>query len=231
MGKQIKKSDESMINSVDRPMGKDPIAPPPTPLEMLLSDLNDLMVDFTDLDLQSGLTGVERRRLNGSGVRRYGFIDKVSDFAVANPDFIPPFMDVAEFKQTVRDIELFRNISVILARIQRIVDDQLLLTGDKSFNIALMYYNAVRDAVGRKVPGALVIFNILRAFFRRPRRPSEEVTNPIVERDAKALLEGHKSGKVVIENVIPQEQRAKRVVVDDIYNDRDRAEFKDTEEM
>jgi len=60
-------------------------------LEQLLKDIDKIRQEMR-VDMQNeALTTAERRRLRGSGVRRYGFIDKVSDVAEANPEFAPPF--------------------------------------------------------------------------------------------------------------------------------------------
>jgi hypothetical protein len=66
------------------------VAPSTPTLETLKSDLDDAIAALQEHSPESALTDSERRRLLGSGVRRYGFIDKVSDFAVANPNFVPP---------------------------------------------------------------------------------------------------------------------------------------------
>ena len=61
-------------------------APQPKPsdsyLEQLIYDLENSMQFFiTDENIQSNLTGTDRRRLFSAGVRNYGFIDKAFDIA------------------------------------------------------------------------------------------------------------------------------------------------------
>jgi len=65
------------------------------------------------------LTTSDRRRLQGSGVRRYGFIDKVSDVATDYPQFWPgsvngtvDFQDA--MKDRLREIEALRNLLIWL---------------------------------------------------------------------------------------------------------------------
>jgi len=174
------------------------------------------------------LTTAERNRLNGSGVRRLGFITKIYETASLRPEFIPPFFDINTMENLSFNIEFLRNIRSLALAIDRMANDALLLSGDESFRLALMYYNSVRDAARRQIPGAQELFTILELFFRRGHRKDEEPTEPEVERDVRALLHGHKDGKIVIENEHPHMVGGKHVVVDETH--KEHAGFKATEE-
>jgi hypothetical protein len=153
-------------------------------------------------------------------VRRYGFIDKVSDVAEANPEFAPPFFSDTVLKTKLREIEVLRNISVALGQMQRITDDVLLQVSDDAFQLALGYYNTVREAARRRQPGAQAVFNVLRLFFKRGRLTGDEPTEHEVERDVKALLHGKKDGEIVIKNERPHLVGGVRKVVDETHRDR-----------
>jgi len=203
--------------------------PPPIPstgwltvanLEQLFEDVNSLLSDLRE-DMQTeALSHAERRRLQGSGVRRYGFIDKVSDVAVANPEFAPAFFDEVELKDLLRKIELLRNISGAFQQLQRMTDDVLLQVSDAAFQLALAYYNTVREASRRRQPGAQTIFNMLRLFFNRPRRPGDEPTEQELERDMKALIHGKKDGEIVIRNERPHLVGGKHEIIDEVHSGR-----------
>jgi len=189
-------------------------------LEQLLEDIDKIRQDMR-VDMQNeALTTAERRRLRGSGVRRYGFIDKVSDVAEANPEFAPPFFSNTELKNRLREIEILRNISVALSQMQRITDDVLLQVSDDAFQLALGYYNTVREASRRRIPGAQAIFRLLQLFFNRPSRPSDEPTEQEVERDLKALLHGKKDGEIIIRNERPHMVGGKHEVIDEVHSGR-----------
>jgi len=189
-------------------------------LEQLFEDVNSMLEDLR-VDMQTeALTHAERKRLLGSGIRRYGFIDKVSDIASANPEFAPVFFDEEQLKDTLRKIELLRNISAAFQQLQRMTDDVLLQVSDSAFQMALAYYNTVREAARRRQPGAQAIFNILRPFFNRPRRPGDEPTEQEVERDVKALLHGKKDGEIVIKNERPHLTGGKHEVIDEVHSGR-----------
>ena len=185
-------------------------------LEQLFEDVNSMLSDLR-VDMQTeALTHAERMRLLGSGVRRYGFIDKVSDVSSANPEFAPAFFSDAELKETLRKIELLRNISAAFQQLQRMTNDVLLQVSDAAFQMALAYYNTVREASRRRQPGAQAIFRLLQAFFRRGRLTSEEPTEPEVERDVKALLHGKKDGEIIIKNERPHLVGGKHEVIDEV---------------
>jgi len=60
----------------------------------------------------------------------------------------------------------------------------------------------------------------LQLFFKRGRQTSDEPSDTEVERDVKALLEGRKDGKIVIENETPRAKGGKHLVFDDTHKDR-----------
>jgi hypothetical protein len=179
-------------------------------------DLISVMNDFLANSDERTMSKSNRRRLLGSGIRRYGFIDQVSDVAADNPKFTPSYMNVAALKELIRQIEMLRNISITLKQMVRMNSDLLLLTGDEAYHIALIYYNSVKDAAKRRVPGAETIFRMLQPFFHNMRRTKHEPTEKQVLRDAKALLHGKKDGKVIIENERPHLVGGKHKVVDEL---------------
>ena len=156
----------------------------------------------------SELSEAERRSLRGSGVRRYGFTDKVSDMIEINPDLVPSFLDEERLKELLRQLEIVRNINALLVQTVRMNSDIMLVLGDEAFRMALMFYGAVRDASVRRVPGARELYHILREFFRRRHRASEEPTEHETLRDARALIHGTKDGELIIRNERPHGQVA-----------------------
>jgi len=173
------------------------------------------------------LTPAERRRLLGSGVRRYGFIDKVSDVAEEYPQFWPASIhgegDLADFqdklKGRLREIEVLRNVLVYLQTTAREAGDLLLLAGNDAFRLAGAYYTSVRAAAGSNQSGAAHLYELLKLFWnkRRSKSSSEEPTIPEVLRDASGLLRGRKDGTVRITHESPTLLGGRHEVVDDVH--------------
>jgi hypothetical protein len=177
--------------------------------------------------VHESMDSVRRLRMNGSGIRRYGFTDKTSDVAQVNLNFAPGTFDNENLKRFIRHIELLRNLSSLLSQIQRIVNDELLIAGDESYSLALLYYNTLREQARQRVPGADEVFRILQPFFRRNSGILAEPTTHELERDLHALIHGAKDGKIVIEHETPHAQGGKHLVVDETY--KNKARFREME--
>jgi len=186
--------------------------------QIMFGNFADLMPELEN----TVLTTSERRRLLGSGVRRYGFIDKVSDTAVEYPQFWPASVHgTVEFqtaiKDRLREIEALRNLMAWQHYVNRVTGDLLLLAGNDAFRMANTYYASVRSAARSRLPGAQALYELLRSFFRKPRRPGEEPTERELMRNVCALYHGSKDGTVTIHNESDQRVRGKRVLVDNTH--------------
>ena len=166
-------------------------------------------LETTELDT------TERRRLLGSGVRRYGFIDKVSDTAEIFPQFWPAFgTSREELKTMLREIEVLRNLLVWFRFASRVVQDLLLIEGNEAFRAAGAYYTTAREGARRKNPEAAQVYDMLKLFWHRPRRSSDEPTIPELERDVRALLRGTKDGQVTVRNESDSVVKGEKVIID-----------------
>jgi hypothetical protein len=186
-------------------------------LQEMLQELEALTERYHALMPSTGITGRERLRLFGSGIKRYGFIDLVSDTAAAQPEFAPQFMDPAKLKETIREIETLRNMLALLQALEIQTNNLLLIKGDKAYRDSLAYYKSAAIAARQAIPGAETIYQQLKAFFKSfgPQKPSQP-TQKQVMRDARALLHGTKEGKIIVENEKPRVIRGERIVEVDI---------------
>jgi hypothetical protein len=104
------------------------------------------------------------------------FVDKSLNYASLNPNLVPPYLDVAELK---KDVELVKNIDPVynlMSQIFTSLDDTYTALGSEAFNASLTFYNIVRDAAKRNVPGASTIYEDLKKRF--PGRPSGSKDKP-----------------------------------------------------
>jgi len=127
----------------------------------------------------------DRRRLNGSGVRRYGFIEKTADIARDFPQIWPRLVeDTGKLHELVEEIEVFRNLLIWFRVSSRVVQDLLLIAGDDAFRLAGAYYAAAQDGARRKNPEAQKVYEMLKLFWRKKRRKPKEPMPPEETRNA-----------------------------------------------
>jgi len=146
------------------------------------------------------LSPAQRRRLLGSGVRRYGYIEKVADTSAEYPQFWPAFAADAEtgtdaperLREMLGRIEILRNLLIAFRFGVRVTEDLLFTAGDDAFRLANIYYRNVRDAARANIPEAAEVFQMLRLFWRRQRRNSSngETVEPELICDARVLMHG-----------------------------------------
>ena len=169
------------------------------------------------------LDPTERKRLLGSGVRRYGYIDKISDTAEAWPQFWPSFVldddEVGQerLKELLREIEALRNLLIFFENGARAVQDVLLLRGHEAFRLANLYYATVRESARRQIPDAEAVFDLIRLFWKRRRNGNAEPTEREAMRDFQAVLHGHKDGIVAAARESGQVAQGNKAVIDATY--------------
>ena len=191
----------------------------------LQSWLNELQTGFQtvatlvpQLD-NTELNSADRRRLNGSGVRRYGFIEKTADIAGDFPQIWPGLVeDTGTLHKLVEEIEVLRNLLIWFRFSSRVVQDLLLLAGDDAFRLAGAYYAAARDGARRKNPEAQKVYEMLKLFWRKRRRMTEEPTLPEIERDFRGVLHGTKNGIVSAQHESPHVSGGVHEVIDNVHS-------------
>ena len=200
----------------------------PDDLEGLMNDLKSFITLFCIFFHTGNLTNAQRKRLMGSGTRRYGLMDKVSDLAETFPQYNPALYDNELLKEKLRDIEYLRDMLALVIELARIITNNLLTEGDEGYRIALEYYNSVNRLSNAGDPGAIAVFEMLEPFFRRRKGTSAEPTVHQLDRDVKALIKGTKEGEIILKNTGTKVIEGERTVVDNTHKP-DKAKFKETE--
>ena len=200
-------------------------------IEGLVDDIMEMTDGFKVFEnIDSALSGTERMRLFGPGVRNYGFMDKAWDIAHDNPMFSPPNMNVQMMGKLMRDIEDLRQLAFVLEQFLQVVNDLLLIKSNDAYRMALRIYRTLQEQARNKVPGAAPLFEALLMFFRRRRRITEnEPTVKELEHDVKRLLKGEADGEIIIKNEQPRISGGAREVIDNVHTGKVAA--KATEEI
>ncbi len=111
------------------------------------------------------LTPDERRAIPKMGDGTIPFVKKAFEYATANKEFTPAFVDVEEMK---KDIEAVETLQAFLRPLQQLVsslDDTIMLSGSEAYVSALSYYNSVKNAARLNAPAAKVIAADLKQRF------------------------------------------------------------------
>lgn len=106
------------------------------------------------------------------------FVDKVIQYTKSNPEFIPPYLNVAELEI---DYKAFSELNALLRTIApliRNIDDTAVLCGSEAYIAALNYYNSTKQATKMNVPNAKGIYEDLKIRFEAQRatpKPPEPI--------------------------------------------------------
>jgi len=187
-------------------------------MEVIMSEINAFMREF-QLWSENNLTLTQRRRKIGAGIRNYGFMEKVADLAAANPQFAQ-FFDVASLHNSIKNIDMCRDIVLALQSFQCAVSNTMFVYSTDAFNMSRIFYQMLRTMSRQGDPTAIQLFRTLSPFFTRPKRANAEPTEKELEQDLHALLHGTADGKIVVENVSPKATKGVRKVVDEVSKGR-----------
>jgi hypothetical protein len=165
-------------------------------------------------------TSKDRSRLIGGGIKNLGFIETAFESSSSNPRFVPPYLNMIEFGESITDFTRKRSLLKRLQQFEQQVSDSMLLASDAAYHHALEYYSSVKEASRQRVAGAEVEYKLLSAYFKKSKPQGGEPTEAQIERDVRSLLHGTKEGRVVIENENPDLSGGKRQLVDETHTGR-----------
>jgi len=172
---------------------------------------------LTDAQKLSGeLTGKERLRLYGAGVKNYGLIEKAYDIASENPDYMPPHLDIDGLRDSLIEFDHVRQLVFELEQYLRAAENAALLESDAHYHSALRIYSSLKEQARNGVAGADALFKALQPFFRRRKRNGEadgQLTAKQAERKAKKLIQGKAEGEIHIKNIKPRAEGGAHEVV------------------
>jgi len=184
-----------------------------------------------DEEIDTNLTGRERQRLFGAGVRNFGFIEKAYDLGRENPSFLPNNFNIQMMYWNIKELEDARQLFWVLQQFSQAANELVLTRADVCFRDALRLYGNLREMARSRIPGAEVLYRQLLTYFRR-RRPRDgeeaEPTQKELERDFMKLIHGHADGEIEIVNEQPHFSGGVRKVVDNVHSGH--AEVKETAE-
>ncbi|MDR1631564.1 MAG: hypothetical protein LBR97_01545 [Dysgonamonadaceae bacterium] len=192
----------------------------PLTLDEIVELIHD--AEFLFKPFANTFTPKDRTRLVGGGIKNLGFIETAHESALNNPQFIPPYLNMAEYNESILDFTRKRTLFTLLQQFAQQVSDSMLLASDASYHDALEYYNSVKEAARQRVPGAEAEYKLLSKYFKKskPSKDGNAPTEAQIERDVRSLLHGTKEGRIVVENENPDLSGGKRKLVDETHSER-----------
>lgn len=120
------------------------------------------------------LSNEQRQLLPKMGNKTVAFVSKSFEYAQQNPQVVPKFLDVAEFK---KDVDAVNNLFQILAPLQKLaeeLDDTIMLAGSEAYASSRSFYSALKNALNSGETGLKNVYDDLSTRF--PSRSAKKVT-------------------------------------------------------
>jgi hypothetical protein len=191
-------------------------------INLVLNELKNLLDDFSQ-----HLRALDRRRLNGVGIHKLGFVERAYELALENAEFLPHYLTIERFGTDIQYFVDFRSLTDLTSQIREKLWNITIQSADIAYTDALEFYASVREAAKRRVDAAETIHAGLSVFFKsHGRRSGEEPTEKELERDIKALLHSKRDGKIVIENIKPKLTGGTHKVLDEKFSGNE--QYKET---
>ena len=121
------------------------------------------------------LTSKQRQGMAKMSDGTEAFVLKALDFMGSDPQFNPPYIDVAELQKDVDAYFQLKPFDTLAKQLSDEFSDTVMMAGSEAYTTALAYYNAVKMGARMNVPGAKAIYEELqKRFERRSKREDEQ---------------------------------------------------------
>jgi hypothetical protein len=195
-----------------------------TPIDpVTLQEITDLIhcAEACFAPFANTFTPKDRSRLVGGGIKNLGFIETAYESASANPQFVPPYLNMSDYIGAIQDFTNKRTLLLLVQQFTQQISDSMLLASDAAYRDSLEYYTSVKESAHQRVPGAEAEYALLSKYFKKskPAKDGNAPTESQIERDVRSLLYGTKEGCIVVENENPDLSGGKRKLVDETHSE------------
>jgi hypothetical protein len=111
------------------------------------------------------LTPDQKKEMAKMSDKSIAFVEKVSDYKTSNPEFVPAYMNTAEFDKDLKAVQELRDFQRVVEQQNSSLVDTITLCGSEAYRAALGYYNSVKQAAKMNVPAAADIYADLKKRF------------------------------------------------------------------
>jgi len=145
---------------------KRPASGSPVPSEVIDSVAALLRQIKSELEPYAAhLRPLDRKRLNGVGIKKQGFIERTYEYVMDSPQFLPHYLTQRRFSDDHEYFCRLRGLSDSTRQIDEVLCNIRAQASDADYTNSLDYYASSREAAKRRVDGAETIYNDLELTF------------------------------------------------------------------
>jgi hypothetical protein len=113
------------------------------------------------------LSPEDRKRLSIMGNKSVAFVSQALQYAREYPEYIPPYLDVAEFEKDYQFSVDLRELLKVAEPVLEKLSDTFLLAGVEAFTQARSFYDSVKAAAKSDAPGTDTLVAELKKRYKR----------------------------------------------------------------
>jgi hypothetical protein len=137
-----------------------------TQVQTKIDEARDLLAPYL-----LALTPAERRELPKMGEKTIGFVEKAYDFALQNPNLVPPYLEMGAFGVDFGDAHGLWTLLNSVRQLEEAIDDTEMTAGSEAYQAALVFYKSAKMVAAQDIPGAKAVYEELKTRFpQRGRR-------------------------------------------------------------
>ena len=125
------------------------------------------------LPVLKNIKAEDKNELPRMGDKTIAFVEKALEHCSSNPELMPPFLDIGEFKSDGEAVGTLRSLHGPLSQITESLSDSMTLAGSDAYSAALMFYSSVKYARKSNVAKAGTIYDDLSTRFPSKRAQKE----------------------------------------------------------
>ncbi|MDF2832354.1 MAG: hypothetical protein K0Q82_1460 [Chryseobacterium indoltheticum] len=112
-----------------------------TQVSSKFQEIKDLLAPY-----MGNMTVEERKTLPKMSDKSVAFVNKVIEYTIANPKFVPTMMDAQECKKDYIANQALLPLYAVSQQVGEMMKDTIMLTGHEAYVQALYYYGSVKLA-------------------------------------------------------------------------------------
>ncbi len=135
----------------------------------VLSEVNQKLQECKTLlaPYLQALTLDEKQSIFKMGDKTVATVQKVKTYMDTNPEFIPAYMDTAEFLKDEAVVSALDPLGNLATQLASDIKDTMILAGSEAIVGALLYYGTTKEAAAKGIVTAQPIYDDLSQRFSR----------------------------------------------------------------